>query len=146
MKVRLPQVLWHRGVVAVASLTTPLVLSACASYPGADYARAACDDLSSLMQLASPRHADVELHAERAAARAQRAASLDGAFESLYADLRKIREAVHSGPQLEARAEERIDEVLSAVATVCADLESPIETPEGAGPGGVTWEALLSAG
>jgi len=124
----------------VAIVAATLALSACAGYSGADYARAACDDLSSLMKLKSPSHADVVLHTERSAGRAQRAAGVDGSYQDLYADLRRIRDEVKAGPGLSTMTEQRADEVLSDVATACADLQAPIEMRGGGSD--LTWRTL----
>ena len=124
----------------MAIVAALLALSACAGYAGADYARAACDELSSLVKLKSPSHADVELHTERSAGRAQRAAGIDGAFQELYADLRKIRDEVKAGPGLSTMTEQRADEVLSDVVAACADLEAPIEMRGGGSD--LTWRTL----
>ncbi|HSE09901.1 MAG TPA: hypothetical protein VLB29_14645 [Nocardioidaceae bacterium] len=132
------------GVAAVAIVVAPLALSACASYPGADYARTACGDLASLMKLTSPSHAEVELHAGRAAAWSSRAARLDGAFEDLSLDLREVLEAVTSETSTNPPARRRLDKVLSDVASACEGLEAPVATGGGT-RSGLTWRALTGS-
>ncbi|HEX6248109.1 MAG TPA: hypothetical protein VFZ64_09590 [Nocardioidaceae bacterium] len=127
-----PRRLLRRGAPTVAALVAaPLALSACAGYPAAEYARTSCEDLSTLFGIESPSPAEVELHVGRAAARARRAADLDGAFDELHADLRLLRDDGRLGAT-DAEVEQPVERALAVVGSVCADLGVPVGASGGA--------------
>jgi hypothetical protein len=126
--------------VGAALLVVPAALSGC-GVPSADYAQAACGDLTALMEVGSPRHVDVQEHLMRAEARADRAADTDGAFKDLHENLRLVGVELRAGPKIGAAAEQRIDAALAVVAETCADMGAPIE-PQGASASEVTLRGL----
>jgi hypothetical protein len=117
-----------RSVAGAALVVAPALALAACSVQSTGYARAACGDLSALLQSESRGYADAELAVVSAAARADRAADTDGSFKSFYSNLREVREALATGPGWDRASLREATEALTAVGVVCADLGAPVES------------------
>jgi hypothetical protein len=107
-------------------LAPVLLLTACGT-PSADYAQAACGEISELLEIDSRSQAQAEEFLTRAAARAQRAANTDGSFRDLYEDMSEIRDAVRAEDALEGVSERDASRALADVGAACDALGSPVQ-------------------
>jgi hypothetical protein len=112
---------------AAVVLALALVLTLRTDMPSGDFARAACRDLTGLVDPLPPEDRDVEATVTRATARAARAASLDRSFEALANDLRVLQETV-GADRLSAREEAVGNAALGVTADLCDDLATPVES------------------
>ena len=112
------------GVIAAFSV----VLAAQTNMPAVDYARAACGELSMLLDDEPPNEREIAETLARAAARADRAATVDKAFVALDEDLDRLDAAVAKPDGLTEREETAANDSMASVAGACADsaaLEGP---------------------
>lgn len=114
------------GALLVPAL---LLLSACGA-PSAEYARAACADIASLVSLEARDQAKIDEFLIHAAARAQRASNTDGSFTDLYEDLRTVRDAFRTADNADAGSLQDAKGALVDVGTACERLGVAVQ-PEG---------------
>lgn len=105
------------GVVAAFSV----VLAARTNMPAVDYARAACGELSMLLENEPPNEREIAETLARAAAKADRAATVDKAFVALDEDLDRLDAAVAKPDGLTEREETAANDSTASLAEACAD-------------------------
>ena len=104
------------GVIAAFSV----VLAARTNMPAVDYVRAACGELSMLLDDEPPNEGEIAETLARAAAKADRAATVDKAFVALDADLGRLGAAVAKPDGLTEREETAANDSMASLAEACA--------------------------
>jgi hypothetical protein len=118
--------LLRRAVVAAGAITVfGVVLVGRTEMASADFARAACADLSGLLEVDSPTQAEVNEAVALAAARADRAATVDASFSALDTDFDRIHDAVRQANELTDGEAEVADAAIASVARRCSELAAP---------------------
>lgn len=116
----------RRAAVAVVVLTaTGAVLAGRTDMTSDDFAKAACADFSELLEVDSPTRSEVIEAVARAAARADRAATVDASFDTLDTDFAQIHDAVRQTADLTDDEGAAADASIAAVANRCAELAAP---------------------
>ena len=105
------------GVIAAFSV----VLAARTNMPAVDYARAACGEMSMLLDDEPPNEGEIAETLARAAAKADRAATVDKAFVALDEDLDRLDAAVAKPDGLTEREETAANDSMASLAEACAD-------------------------
>lgn len=109
------------GVIAAFSV----VLAARTNMPAADYARAACGELSILLDGEPPNEREIAETLAHAAAKAGRAATVDKAFVALEEDLDRLDAAVAKPDGLTEPEETAANDSMASLAEACADSDAP---------------------
>ena len=109
------------GVIAAFSV----VLAARTNMPAADYARAACGELSILLDGKPPNEREIAETLTHAAAKAGRAATVDKAFVALEEDLDRLDAAVAKPDGLTEPEETAANDSMASLAEACADSDAP---------------------
>lgn len=105
------------GVIAAFSV----VLAARTNMAAVDYARAACGEMSMLLDDEPPNEGEIAETLARAAAKADRAATVDKAFVALDEDLDRLDAAVAKPDGLTEREETAANDSMASLAEACAD-------------------------
>ncbi|HET7534507.1 MAG TPA: hypothetical protein VFJ83_15245 [Nocardioidaceae bacterium] len=102
-----------------------VVLAARTNMPAADYARAACGELSILLDGEPPNEREIAETLAHAAAKAGRAATVDKAFVALEEDLDRLDAAVAKPDGLTEPEETAANDSMASLAEACADSDAP---------------------